>query len=205
MSEQGEDFDTAAARALGLGLKTEAELDVLTDAIASGSRPEAEVASELAALAPTAELCDGGRAICTGLAGRADLNGQRVQLVSYNADAGRWTVQCDGGESVNIRAVNLEATNVIECPVCLEGRGPHQMENLACGHPLCSPCLARIHKDSALRKCPLCRGALINVGAGDQMALDEMNQRADKILAHVLDSVYVYLSIYLCLAISIYL
>ncbi len=70
-------------------------------------------------------------------------------------------MQCvSRGEPVKIRPVNLEETDVVECPVCLEDHAPHEMENLAFGDPLCSPYLQRIHKEDALRKCPLCRGAL---------------------------------------------
>lgn len=50
------DFDSAAERALGLGLITEPELDKLTDQIASGAKTEADAAAELALLRPVSEL-----------------------------------------------------------------------------------------------------------------------------------------------------
>ena len=50
------DFDALAERALALGLRTEAQIDLMTDGIAEGTRSVADAASELRGLQPVAEM-----------------------------------------------------------------------------------------------------------------------------------------------------
>ena len=44
----------------------------------------------------------------SGLASRADLNGQRATILSFDATAQRYGIHVVGGEKVRIKAANLE-------------------------------------------------------------------------------------------------
>ena len=50
----------------------------------------------------------GQRVMLTGLAARADLNGQFGMCVSHDAHAGRYTVTIEGGGQVALKSANIK-------------------------------------------------------------------------------------------------
>ena len=96
-------FDALFDALLAEGRVSEADFDRATDQLASGEKSEAELCAEWQPFA----LRLGADAVIRGLKARADLNGERARVVSFQLETGRFGVRLGTGESIAVRAQNL--------------------------------------------------------------------------------------------------
>ena len=108
MSRSSEpDFDAFFADLILRERATEADLDLATDAIANGSKTEAQLVEEWKPLA----LKIGAEVTLTGLKGRADLNGLSGTVVSFARATGRFGIRLESNETIAVKAANIETEN----------------------------------------------------------------------------------------------
>ena len=80
---------------------------------ALGQQHPAAAAAEASSSATAAEPCDlatlhaGGHAYATGLRNRPELNFECLELLWFDAAAGRWVCEVGDGEQVRLKPVNL--------------------------------------------------------------------------------------------------
>lgn len=68
-------------------------------------------------------------------------------------------------------STQMSATEVIQCPVCLEEKGSWRGSTTAtCGHQTCMPCFVTHITTNGLDKavCPMCRGRYIESAGGEE-------------------------------------